>query len=913
MSSLEGTTNKPESLKKRIGRGFRELVGKKKASQTPTSDSSRTFHVSETAPIETHVQNPSFIIEESISPVVEPVADASPSLYLDDTLHSPNAQSRQSLTSHRFEESLNSNPLAPYYEKQWKMAYDIAIKELKLSEDERSQIDSDLKPSTVHSFLDAANKALADRENDKWRYTKKNGEVVILREILDKIIEVLGKYAVFIGKTVQHQHLDVTGLVWGAAESLLEIYLDHKESVKIIEESLKTIAVSMANCEFYASIFSGSLSKLSTDAETSAAWEKQLERALPEFYAAILVFSIKVKGHFTQSTIGRVTSSIKPFSTIFQLHLTAIENKERTLKELAGMATMEGVKDLRQKLDIVWEMREMFVQISNEKALTWLHAIPPDPVYDFNKSRRLEGTCQWVFETQTYQTWLGGSGSRDLWVVGIPGAGKSVLATSIIDNLRENPDFLTLYFFFRDGDPLTVSSLEMVACLIAQLMKTGIDKERLMRILKLQVQSSSFFMNTETEPRNLGKLCATFLEMLRGFPIPVIVILDALDECTDPSSVVRHLLEPATDLSSISQMMLMPNIGEEIHVQFLITGRPNVPDIFAILPYMSTIGMEVNKDIHKFINETVAGNKSLQRHESQIIATIYENSQGMFRYAALVLDELTEPSHETITERLKAMPKGITGMYGLILHRLGSKGSEGEHKMRRKILVWVTLALRPIGVSEMQCACVTFEGHKSFDPDLAILPTEEQIKAYCGPLIKVFNNGQLRFTHRTVKEFLLQPQNTLPIRFQEDERVTSCMVNEVEGHAWMAMICVTQLFSNHLNELPPTHYLERSHDRNNDETTSLSGTPFGYAISYWFEHAMEVARQMEDLSGSKELWKLLRDFFWDRNSAFFIRWFKAFAPQEGYSHKLDLESISCHICLPSSQLKRPYICLHAVA
>jgi hypothetical protein len=159
---------------------------------------------------------------------------------------------------------------------------------------------------------------------------------------------------------------------------------------------------------------------------------------------------------------------------------------------------------------------------------------------------------------------------------------------------------------------------------------------------------------------------------------------------------------------------------------------------------------------------------------------------------ALVLEELNEPSDELITERLKAMPKGISGMYELILHRLGSRGSSWEHKIRRKLLVWITLAFRPITIPEMQYVCVTREGHKSFRPDLVVLPTVKQMIACCGPLIEVFNNNQLRFTHKTVKEFLLQPLDKLSIPSQGNETVTSCLVNEADGHTWIAMTCGKQ-------------------------------------------------------------------------------------------------------------------------
>jgi hypothetical protein len=158
-------------------------------------------------------------------------------------------------------------------------------------------------------------------------------------------------------------------------------------------------------------------------------------------------------------------------------------------------------------------------------------------------------------------------------------------------------------------------------------------------------------------------------------------------------------------------------------------------------------------------------------------------------YLALVLEELNEPSPEPISDRLKAMPKGITGMYELILLRLGSKGGTWEHKMRQKLLLWVTLAYRPIKVPEMQYAWITIEGRKSFDPDVVVLPTAKQMVASCGPLLEVSNDDELRFTHRTVKEFLLQPLDNLSEHSRKDERVVSCMVNEAEGNARMTMTC----------------------------------------------------------------------------------------------------------------------------
>jgi hypothetical protein len=43
--------------------------------------------------------------------------------------------------------------------------------------------------------------------------------------------------------------------------------------------------------------------------------------------------------------------------------------------------------------------------------------------------------------------------------------------------------------------------------------------------------------------------------------------------------------------------------------------------------------METNDEIRKFITENVAHSESLRHHKDQIIATVHENSAGVFLYA----------------------------------------------------------------------------------------------------------------------------------------------------------------------------------------------------------------------------------------------------------------------------------------
>ena len=157
-------------------------------------------------------------------------------------------------------------------------------------------------------------------------------------------------------------------------------------------------------------------------------------------------------------------------------------------------------------------------------------------------------------------------------------------------------------------------------------------------------------------------------------------------------------------------------------------------------------------------------------------------------------------------ERLASMPKGIEGMYTLIVERLYTrcKGNEEEAVMFQNMLSWMVVAPVPITVSGMQWMLITTPG-KDFDPAGIVLPSAELMQERCGSLIELVDadesigssddsifikynsnnfdesddssnnsivdaaeeelttendNRQIRFTHRTIKEFLIDRMNT---------------------------------------------------------------------------------------------------------------------------------------------------------
>jgi Cdc6-like AAA superfamily ATPase len=88
-----------------------------------------------------------------------------------------------------------------------------------------------------------------------------------------------------------------------------------------------------------------------------------------------------------------------------------------------------------------------------EKIRTWLK--PTDYALESGEFRKhlisyLPGTGSWLTSTVTYREWLESNEHGILWIKGIPGSGKSVVAAHLVDELsRSNPTSPVLYFFFR--------------------------------------------------------------------------------------------------------------------------------------------------------------------------------------------------------------------------------------------------------------------------------------------------------------------------------------------------------------------------------------------------------------------------------------------------------------------------------
>jgi len=196
------------------------------------------------------------------------------------------------------------------------------------------------------------------------------------------------------------------------------------------------------------------------------------------------------------------------------------------LSSQAVFAIRDSVKRLLERQDTherKQETREQ--QQEHETVLNWL--TPIDFVSQQNDfiARRQEGTGTWLLDSTGYQSWRE-TKNQTLLCPGIPGAGKTILTSIVVDELTarfsDDPTIGIAYIYcnFRRQDEQKIDDL--LASLLKQLAKSQ---------LSLPVTVKELYNRHETKrTRPSLREVSDALQAVTVLYSRVFIIIDALDE-----------------------------------------------------------------------------------------------------------------------------------------------------------------------------------------------------------------------------------------------------------------------------------------------------------------------------------------------------------------------------------------------
>lgn len=276
-----------------------------------------------------------------------------------------------------------------------------------------------------------------------------------------------------------------------------------------------------------------------------------------------------------------------------------------TVRE-ATVAVNAGVHEIRSNLETQQDRR----------ILEWLSPDNYGPQHSDVLKNRSQGTGQWLLDSDEYQQWLVGE-RQTLFCPGIPGAGKTVIIATVIDDLirqyggHTNIGIAFVYCNFRRQSS---QGLETLMASIARQLSSCLNS----------VPEDVHDLYHEHHRSGTKPSKSELLGVLRNLVKPLdraYIIVDALDECQSSDGDQTALPDTILDLQ------------QGANINFFATSR-HIPSIKA--KFQGKLYREIAatpEDLSTYLEENmsrlpefVKNNQDLQREIREQLITA---SQGM--------------------------------------------------------------------------------------------------------------------------------------------------------------------------------------------------------------------------------------------------------------------------------------------
>ncbi|KAL9082444.1 MAG: hypothetical protein Q9165_008890 [Trypethelium subeluteriae] len=298
---------------------------------------------------------------------------------------------------------------------------------------------------------------------------------------------------------------------------------------------------------------------------------------------------------------------------------------EKKISE-AIFSVEQSTKDMHVLVhDINFTVTDTRTDYRQDKIQQWLQ--PPDPSENYNKAleQRHEGSGRWFLESEVFTEWKTRSSSF-LWLHGIPGCGKTILSTTIIEDLKKNipPSHLLLYFYFDFSDTSKQSLDKMIRSLVSQLYGRLETTKKEIDTLLLSCEDG------RQQPKS-ELLCEIVLRSINQAE-GVWIVLDALDECTTRTGTrTKGLLAWIRGFLELQRLNVHTIVTsrQEQDIQAELENQIRKKDMISINTDL------ISDDVHAYINARVREDDRLKRWRSrpevqkEIETQLIEKAHGM--------------------------------------------------------------------------------------------------------------------------------------------------------------------------------------------------------------------------------------------------------------------------------------------
>ncbi|KAH6699767.1 hypothetical protein BKA61DRAFT_496302 [Leptodontidium sp. MPI-SDFR-AT-0119] len=406
--------------------------------------------------------------------------------------------------------------------------------------------------------------------------------------------------------------------------------------------------------------------------------------------------------------------------------------------------TTESTQDIKDIKAASKEIRSILAEEQRHNVYKWLTLTDPSPLHNRSWQLYEQGTGSWMLRSPHWTDWLAAS-IRCLWVHGIPGAGKTILASWLIKQVQDHckqsskiqAPCTSAYYYCYFGHSQD-EAMPFLRWVIAQLSRQAEVVSTLVHDL----------FRRGGEP-SIQELLDSLEQLLQSFG-NVYIVIDAIDE----SNPCDNLLEV------IHTLVTDPRFS---HLQILVTSREYI-EIERVMEKISiSVPMSnslVEQDIRIYVRSILQSNGKFQTWSNDLLKEVEDavstQAKGMFRWAVCQLYELKylKGERSVVRNALATLPKNLDETYERIFLRIPKEEWQFVCHAFQWLCFYEELGAPENGTpSVLLLDAIASSTARTGNPNSNVLYDSERLRELCGCLISSFGDA-MSFAHYTVKEYL---------------------------------------------------------------------------------------------------------------------------------------------------------------
>jgi hypothetical protein len=255
-------------------------------------------------------------------------------------------------------------------------------------------------------------------------------------------------------------------------------------------------------------------------------------------------------------------------------------------------------------------VQSLLQDTNHQEILKWLTKADPISNHRAACDKHEPGTGEWLISSHEFSYWL--LPGRSLWLHGIPGAGKTILCSTIIEAVtsRRPTDVPCVYFYFDFSNAQKQPVINMLSSLLAQLSASTVPPE---------VKQLYQHCHKGTQEATIAQLTDTLIA-IADHGNGMYIIVDALDESSDWKALLK-VVETVLQ----SKINLLVTSRKEHNIEMVLSNSVD----FAV----AIQDERVNADVCVHVKQCLRHDPDLSKWDHdlklEIVTSLTAGAQGM--------------------------------------------------------------------------------------------------------------------------------------------------------------------------------------------------------------------------------------------------------------------------------------------